>query len=457
VVEASHRLQLFKKGRLDVPPKDFWLLAGNSQTDPANDYLGTSDGQPLVIRTAGTEHLRIDPAGNVGIATPSPAYPLHLAAGKALRIEGGTSASDTAAYFSFGGNGAFSIDAPGIPSGRLVVDNSGNVGIGNPSPGYPLHLAPGKALRIEGGTSQTDDASYFSFGGNGAFSIDAPGVPAGRLLVTTSGAVGINNTNPAAYLDVGGNMRVSDVDQRGDTLSVSILGDINGQLEITAPGFDGPGPILTLNNPTGGRGAACQIQFQTYGNRLTSSIQAIDMGDYSNDLVFYCAVPGTQSTLASERMRITGAGNINVPGDIILTGADCAEQFDLATGAEVPEPGTVVVLGDGGGLSVSHGEYDRKVVGVVSGAGDYKHAILLDNRPGSSDHRVAVALAGKVCCKVDTRYGPVAVGDLLTTSPTSGHAMKATDAARAFGSVVGKALQALDGGQGLIPIVIALQ
>ena len=68
-----------------------------------------------------------------------------------------------------------------------------------------------------------------------------------------------------------------------------------------------------------------------------------------------------------------------------------------------------------------------------------------------------VALVGKVYCKVDARYSPVEVGDLLTTSPTPGHAMKADDPMKAFGAVIGKALDSLKAGQTLIPILVALQ
>jgi hypothetical protein len=49
------------------------------------------------------------------------------------------------------------------------------------------------------------------------------------------------------------------------------------------------------------------------------------------------------------------------------------------------------------------------------------------------------------------------VGDLLTTSSTPGHAMKASESQKAFGSIIGKALRGLREGQGLIPILIALQ
>jgi hypothetical protein len=46
---------------------------------------------------------------------------------------------------------------------------------------------------------------------------------------------------------------------------------------------------------------------------------------------------------------------------------------------------------------------------------------------------------------------------MLTTSPTPGHAMKAIDPLKAFGSVIGKALRPLDSGQGLMPILVNLQ
>lgn len=146
--------------------------------------------------------------------------------------------------------------------------------------------------------------------------------------------------------------------------------------------------------------------------------------------------------------------DLNVGGDVLLYGADCAEQFDIS-GAE-PEPGTVLVIDEGGSLRESRNAYDKKVAGVVSGAGDYRHSILLDNQP-QSEGRVPVALVGKVFCKVDAKYSPIKVGDLLTTSPTPGHAMKATDRARAFGAVIGKALKPLRSGRKLIPMLISLQ
>jgi hypothetical protein len=148
-------------------------------------------------------------------------------------------------------------------------------------------------------------------------------------------------------------------------------------------------------------------------------------------------------------------GDVVVTGDIQLTNADCAEHFDIGAGVTV-EPGTVMVVGEDGALFPSQHAYDKRVAGVVSGAGNYKPGIVLDKQE-SGNTRKPIALLGKVYCKVDSQYGAIEVGDLLTTSSTTGHAMKAADPHKAFGTVIGKALRPLAEGQGLIPILIALQ
>lgn len=148
-------------------------------------------------------------------------------------------------------------------------------------------------------------------------------------------------------------------------------------------------------------------------------------------------------------------GSVNVAGDVYLSGADCAEDFDVS-GDETIEPGTVMVIDQGGSLHPSQRPYDKKVAGVVSGAGDFKPGLVFDRQEARED-RVPVALMGKVECKVDAHYASVEVGDLLTTSSTPGHAMKADDPLKAFGAVIGKALCPLKSGQQLVPILIALQ
>jgi hypothetical protein len=153
--------------------------------------------------------------------------------------------------------------------------------------------------------------------------------------------------------------------------------------------------------------------------------------------------------------RLSVNGDVEVTGDIRLLNADCAEDFDVA-GAEEIEPGTVMVIDEGGALKRSQQAYDKRVAGVVSGAGGLKPGIILDKEE-SNGGRLPVALMGKVACKVDARHSPIGVGDLLTTSSTPGYAMKADDPLRAFGAVIGKALRSLKGELGIIPVLIALQ
>lgn len=147
-------------------------------------------------------------------------------------------------------------------------------------------------------------------------------------------------------------------------------------------------------------------------------------------------------------------GDVKVTGDLMLTGADFAEQFDLAN-SDSCEPGTVMVMNANGAVTESASAYDRKVVGVISGAGEYKPALVLDRKAEGS--RAVIALMGKVYCKVDACEIPIRAGDLLTTSDRPGHAMKADGFERAFGAVIGKALQSLEEGCGLIPVLVNLQ
>ena len=142
-------------------------------------------------------------------------------------------------------------------------------------------------------------------------------------------------------------------------------------------------------------------------------------------------------------------------GDIRLMNGDCAEEFEVAQ-AELAEPGTVMVLNENGQLEHSTQPYDKRVAGVVSGAGNLRPGLVLGRDPGNSGKR-PIALLGKVYAKVDAEYGSIGIGDLLTTSPTPGHAMKASDATRSFGAVLGKALRPLQRGTGSIPVLVALQ
>jgi hypothetical protein len=150
------------------------------------------------------------------------------------------------------------------------------------------------------------------------------------------------------------------------------------------------------------------------------------------------------------RISIRMDGN---SGDIVLSNADCAEEFDAST-TEPVEPGCVVVLDDGG-VRPATTAYDRRVAGIVAGAGDRRPGIVLGRRDGAPS-RVPVAVAGTTFCRIDASSGAVDVGDLLTSSGRAGHAMRAADPVRAAGAIVGKALRPLDRGVGLVPVLVAL-
>jgi hypothetical protein len=116
-----------------------------------------------------------------------------------------------------------------------------------------------------------------------------------------------------------------------------------------------------------------------------------------------------------------------------------------------------MVLDECGGLRLSEREYDTAVAGVVSGGGHYSPGVILDAPHGvDQTGRVPLALMGKVFCRVDGTADPIKVGDLLTTSPVPGHAMRVRDRGRAIGAVIGKALQPCTGRE-LIPILVTLQ
>jgi hypothetical protein len=148
------------------------------------------------------------------------------------------------------------------------------------------------------------------------------------------------------------------------------------------------------------------------------------------------------------------SGVVSVKGDLVLLGADLAEQFGVVDGADI-EPGSVMVLAGEDRVRACDGPYDRRVAGVISGAGGYRPALVMDRQADPA--RRALALTGKVWCKVDAGYGPIELGDPLTTSATPGHAMRADDQARAFGAVIGKALADLTSGRGLVPVLVALR
>ncbi|WP_148305735.1 hypothetical protein [Streptomyces collinus] len=132
------------------------------------------------------------------------------------------------------------------------------------------------------------------------------------------------------------------------------------------------------------------------------------------------------------------------------SGADYAETFGSENDAE---PGTVLVVHDDGLLARCSTEYDTRVTGVVSGAGGLSPGSVMHS-PTNAEHQATVALAGQVYVKADASYGAISVGDLLTTSPTEGFAMRVEDPCRAVGAIIGKALSSMSSGTGLVRMLV---
>jgi hypothetical protein len=150
----------------------------------------------------------------------------------------------------------------------------------------------------------------------------------------------------------------------------------------------------------------------------------------------------------------------------ITGGADFAENFDVnvteATAEAITtkvEAGMVVSIDPAspGKLALSTQAYDRRVAGIISGAGGVKPGMMMSQAGTLADGQHPVALTGRVYCWVDASQGAIEPGDLLTSSSTPGHAMKVSDAAQAQGAIIGKAMTGLKDGKGLVLVLVTLQ
>ncbi|WP_299918374.1 hypothetical protein [uncultured Roseobacter sp.] len=139
-------------------------------------------------------------------------------------------------------------------------------------------------------------------------------------------------------------------------------------------------------------------------------------------------------------------------GDIVLSNGDCAEEFRLATDAAV-EAGQVVRLTKDGGVRATTRAYDSRVAGVVAGAGGLRPGIVL-GRAQAGETSARVALMGQVYCWADAEPGEIEIGDILVSGSRFGHAMRASDPAKAFGAMIGKAMEPLACGTGLIRVLV---
>lgn len=156
--------------------------------------------------------------------------------------------------------------------------------------------------------------------------------------------------------------------------------------------------------------------------------------------------------------RVDGSGVVYANGGFQPSGADFAEAMPVVGDRSKYVAGDLLVIEPTSNrhLALAREPYSALVVGIYS----TKPGVLgstrrVDETPAKDE--VPLAVVGIVPCKVTTENGPIQVGDLLVTSSTPGHAMRGTDRSRMLGSVVGKALEPLPRGIGVIQVLVTLQ
>ena len=244
-----------------------------------------------------------------------------------------------------------------------------------------------------------------------------------RMMIDSTGNVGIGTTNPGFGLQV-------------ETTSG---GGGNGWTAF----FREPGKNGVL---IGSRGSGAATGAITGALSDLSNIADLSLNPFGGNVGI-----GT----------ITPTAKLDVAGDIKATGTINAKYQDVAEwvpSSEKLAAGTVVVLDSTKSNQVvaSTTAYDTRVAGVISA----QPGITLGEK---TDDKVLVATTGRVRVMVDATTAPINIGDLLVTSDLPGVAMKSEPIViqgrkiHAPGTIIGKALEPLAKGKGEILVLLSLQ
>jgi hypothetical protein len=130
------------------------------------------------------------------------------------------------------------------------------------------------------------------------------------------------------------------------------------------------------------------------------------------------------------------------------------EERPCLPSSETVEEGDLLVMDpiQEGFMAKGRQQGDSMVVGLAARA---ERSCQGEASQRSEHAGVPLVTTGIAPCRVDATYGPIRRGDLLVASPTPGHAMRAENIAP--GTVVGKALEPLASGTGLIKVLVMLR
>jgi hypothetical protein len=315
----------------------------------------------------------------------------------------------------------------------ITLDTNGNVGIGTATPTSKLEIAAQNGLAITGyqpyltlrDTNSNSRRSYIQGVNGDLVFIPQSFSPGGAAMVIkdNNGSVGIGTSIP----------------------------DPNRKLEIVGSGATAAGikstndrAFLSLTSALNGQTRTWSVESGVYGLQDTFGIYNWQTG---------------------KAVLVDPNGQLTATGLRIAGGADFAEHFDVNTpqasktaAAPKIEAGLIVSIDPAhpGKLSLSRRAYDRRVAGIISGAGGVKPGVMMAQEGTLADGQHPVALSGRVYVWADATRGAIKPGDLLTTSATPGHAKKALNPARAQGAIIGKAMTELKSGKGLVLVLVGL-
>jgi hypothetical protein len=264
--------------------------------------------------------------------------------------------------------------------------------------------------------------------------------------------------------------------QCGGAVDVNFTGVTNRLSEVDisgaiAPMVSGAGTdylaILAYTTPTTGTDHIVGMRFSyasaapagaaTLGANTFTGAQTAPAFVGSGAGLTNLPIPPGVATLGAN----TFAGSQTVNGDVIVSGNIAAKYQDVAEWVETASPleaGTVVIVDPRQPNRVLQASraYDTRVAGAVS----KQPGLVLGE---GSATKAMVAQSGRVRVKADARYGAIRIGDLLVTSPTTGHAMRSRplrvgdQTVHRSGTLLGKALEPLAKGQGEILVLLTLQ